>query len=178
MSKLHLSFPYLIFGFVIINGLASVTQSARADAGGSPAPVSGADGEYRDKDGNPTYKIASNGTVDWYTNIGYARYGANCLACHGPDGLGSSYAPSLVDALKTMDYSQFTATVIQGKQNVSSSQDLVMPSFGTNKNVMCYLDAIYVYLRARSDDALGRARPAKAEAKPGDWEKQEDSCMG
>jgi methanol metabolism-related c-type cytochrome len=162
----------------MLSSLASVTQLAHADDAGNPAPVSASDGEYKDKEGNPTYKIASNGTVDWYTNIGYARYGANCLACHGPDGLGSSYAPSLVDALKTMDYSQFTATVIQGKQNVSASQDLVMPSFGTNKNVMCYLDAIYIYLRARSDNALGRERPSKVETRPTDWEKQEDSCMG
>ncbi len=178
MRKPRVAVAQLVFGFVIVSAFASALPSDRADAGGNAVPVSTSDGEYRDKAGNPTYKIASNGTVDWYTNIGYARYGANCLACHGPDGLGSSYAPSLVDALKTMDYSQFTATVIQGKQNVNASQDLVMPSFGTNKNVMCYLDAIYVYLRARSDDALGRERPTKVETKPEDWEKQEDSCMG
>ena len=29
-----------------------------------------------------------------------------------------------------------------------------MPSFGTDRNVMCYLDDIYVYLRARSDAKL------------------------
>ena len=31
-----------------------------------------------------------------------------------------------------------------------------MPADGENKNVMCFIDAIYVYLRARADDAIGR----------------------
>ncbi len=36
-----------------------------------------------------------------------------------------------------------------------------MPAFGTNPNVMCYLDDIYAYLKARSDGVVGRGRPAK-----------------
>ena len=42
---------------------------------------------------------------------------------------------------------------------MNSAQTLVMPTFGDNKNVMCYIDAIYVYLRARADDAVP-PRPA------------------
>ena len=38
-----------------------------------------------------------------------------------------------------------------------------MPSFGENKNVMCYINPIYIYLRARSDGALGRERPSDHE---------------
>ena len=41
--------------------------------------------------------------------------------------------------------------------------DSVMPFFGKNKNVACYFDDIYVYLRARSNGAVGRGRPAKHE---------------
>ena len=36
-----------------------------------------------------------------------------------------------------------------------------MPAFGTNPNVMCYIDDLYVYLRARANDAIGRVRPEK-----------------
>ena len=39
--------------------------------------------------------------------------------------------------------------------------NLVMPSFGTNKNVMCYLDDIYVYLKAVGSGAIPRGRPAE-----------------
>lgn len=155
-----------------------VPSQVHADGSGDPAAVSSSDGEYADKNGNPTFKIDKDGTVDWYTSVGYIRYTANCMQCHGPDGLGSSFGPSLVDALKTLSYSQFTDTVTNGKQNVSASQDLVMPAFGTNPNVMCYLDAIFVYLRARSDGALGRGQPQKNAPKPAGYSKTEDACMG
>lgn len=158
--------------------LLLVPSQVNADGSGDPAAVSSNDGEYADKDGNPTFKIDKDGTVDWYTSVGYIRYTANCMQCHGPDGLGSSFGPSLVDALKTLSYSQFIDTVTNGKQNVSASQDLVMPAFGTNPNVMCYLDAIFVYLRARSDGALGRGQPQKNAPKPAGYSKTEDACMG
>jgi hypothetical protein len=53
-----------------------------------------------------------------------------------------------------------------------------MPAFGDNKNVMCYVDDIFVYLRARANDAVGRTRPEKHAAKPEAARKWEDSCMG
>jgi hypothetical protein len=53
-----------------------------------------------------------------------------------------------------------------------------MPAFGDNPNVACYLDDLYVYLRARSTDAWARARPAKHEDKTEAYTKAEDSCMG
>src|ERR1700709_2805505 len=123
------------------------TTFSHADKPGDPAGVNSEDGKYADKDGMPTYKVDKDGKVDFYSYIGFVRYSANCLQCHGPDGLGSTYAPSLVDSLKNLNYSEFFATVAGGKKNVSASQELVMPALGENKNVMCYLDAIYIYLR-------------------------------
>ena len=151
---------------------------AHTDGAGDPTAVSSRDGEYFDRDGNSTFKIGNDGTVDWYTYVGYLRYGANCLQCHGPDGLGSSYGPSLVDSLKSLSHADFLSIVVGGKKDVNTAQELVMPSFGTNRNVMCYIDPIYVYLRARSDGALGRQRPEKHEPKPDAFTKAEDSCMG
>jgi len=165
-------------GTVIAAILLLLTTRVAADGSGDPAAASSSGGEYSDKAGNPTFSIDKDGTVDWYTSVGYIRYTANCMQCHGPDGLGSSFAPSLVDALKTLDYSQFVDTVTNGKKNVSASQDLVMPAFGVNPNVMCYLDAIFVYLRARSDGALGRGPPQKNAPRPPGYSKTEDACMG
>jgi methanol metabolism-related c-type cytochrome len=135
-------------------------------------------GEYKDQTGNPTYKIGQDGTVDWYTNIGYAQYGEQCLTCHGPNGLGSKFAPSLVSSFKSLSYSDFSAIVSNGRKPVNAAPDLVMPSFARNKDVMCYLDAIYVYLRARADGVLEPVRPVKTEAEPADWSQQEDACLG
>lgn len=151
---------------------------AFADGSGDPTAVKNEDGKYLDKAGNPTYKIQSDGTVDWYTYSGYRRYHSDCHVCHGPDGMGSSYAPALKDSLKTMSYGDFLATVASGRKNVTTSQDNVMPAFGDNPNVACHLDDIYVYLRARANDAIGRVRPAKHEDKTKAYADAEDSCMG
>ena len=141
-------------------------------------PASSKNGEYFNANGDPTYNISPDGKVDWYTFSGYLRYSAECLRCHGPDGLGSSYAPNLTDLLKRLTYSQFVATVAGGKKDLSGGQEKVMPSLGTDKNVMCFVDDIYVYLKARADDALPRGRPANYEPKPKSWMDAEDACMG
>lgn len=166
-----------LFACALVGGVLLAASGARSDGAGDPTPASSTDGEYFDKQGNPTYNI-KDGKVDWYTFIGYEMYGANCLACHGPDALGSSYAPSLVDSLKALTTDQVLGTIVAGKSNVSASQELVMPAFGVNKNVMCYLQPIYVYLRARSDGAWGRERPSDVEPKPADWDKTLDACFG
>jgi methanol metabolism-related c-type cytochrome len=151
---------------------------AIADGSGDSAAVKNEDGKYLDKEGNPTYKIQSDGTVDWYTYSGYRRYHSDCHVCHGPDGMGSSYAPALKESLKTMSYGDFLATVASGRKNVNTAQENVMPAFGDNPNVACHLDDIYVYLRARANDAIGRVRPAKHEEKSKAYTEAEDSCMG
>jgi methanol metabolism-related c-type cytochrome len=157
---------------------ALLTGPARADGSGDPTPVSSEDGKYLDKDGNPTFKVDKDGKVDFYSYVGFVRYSANCLRCHGPDGLGSTYGPALVQSLQILSYGDVLATVAGGKKDVSSSQDLVMPALGDNKNVMCYIDAIYVYLRGRSNGAIGRGRPADHEPKPPAFSAAEDECMG
>jgi len=161
-----------------VAALVAVCGIARADGTGDPAAVKQEDGKYLDKDGNPTFNIAKDGMVDYYTFSGYIRYTANCMQCHGPDALGSSYAPSLVNAMKTLSYTDFYTIVASGKKDVNTAQQLVMPTFGNNKNVMCYIDAIFVYLRGRSDGAVGRGRPDKHDPKPEAFSKAEDSCMG
>ena len=108
------------------------------------------------------------------TYSGFVRYSSECLRCHGPDGLGSSYGPALTDSLKTSSYSDFLGIVASGKK----TQDLVMPALSTDKNVTCYIDNIYVYLRARANDALGRGRPTKHDDKPEAAKNRENTCMG
>jgi hypothetical protein len=67
---------------------------------------------------------------------------------------------------------------VNGRKNVSASSDKVMPAFGLNPNVMCYLDDIYTYLKARSDGVIPRGRPAKHADKPQEAKEHEDACMG
>jgi methanol metabolism-related c-type cytochrome len=168
----------ILFRCLVTAGSVFLASAAHSDGAGNPTPVTSTSGEYFDQQGNPTYRIGKDGAVDWYTYIGYTMYGANCQQCHGPDALGSSYAPSLVNALRSLNTAEAKGIIIGGKQNVSSSQVLVMPPFGPNRNVMCYIDAIYIYLRARSDGALGRGWPDKFEARAAGYEKSVNSCLG
>ncbi|MCC8960815.1 MULTISPECIES: c-type cytochrome, methanol metabolism-related [Bradyrhizobium] len=151
---------------------------ASAEDAGDPTAVKSEDGKYLDKDGDPTFKVTSDGTVDWYTYSGYRRYHSECHVCHGPDGMGSTYAPALANSLKSMNYADFMGVVASGRKNVSTAQENVMPAFGDNPNVACYMDDLYVYLRARANDAVGRVRPAKHEDKSEAYGKAEDACMG
>ena len=158
--------------------LLLVAPGLVAHAADDPTAVKSEDGKYIDKEGNPTFKVAPDGTVDWSTYSGYRRYHSECHVCHGPDGMGSTYAPALQDSLKTMSYADFMSVVASGRKNISTAQENVMPAFGDNTNVACYMDDLYIYLRARANDAVGRVRPAKREDKPEAYTEAEKSCMG
>ncbi len=139
------------------------------------------DGKYFDKNDEPTYNKNDKDQWDWLSFNGNRRYHAECHVCHGPLGLGSSFAPALATSLKTMSYDDFRDVVTNGrsvKQTDGSSN--VMPSFGTNKNVMCFLDDFYVYLKARADGAMGPVfhRNLKKEAKPKEIREEESACFG
>lgn len=110
----------------------------------------------------PVYSV-ENGRVDQHTFNGYRRYSESCLRCHGPDGAGSSYAPNLTESLKALSYEDFVNVIINGRQNVTKAQNNVMPSFGLVEDVALYMDDIYGYLKARSDDKLPRGRPKRVD---------------
>jgi methanol metabolism-related c-type cytochrome len=150
---------------------------AMADGSGDPKPVKNENSKYFDAKGDPTFNVKPDGTVDWSTYSGFRRYHSECHVCHGPDGEGSTYAPALKDSLKSLGYQEFYGIVVGGRENIGAGNEKVMPAFGDNKNVMCYLDDIYVYLRARANDAVARGRPAKHEDKPPQTTEAENSCL-
>ena len=152
-------------------------EAGYVDSPEKAAPVREEDGKFFDAEGNPTFKIEQDGTVDWYTFSGYRRYHSDCHVCHGPDGVGSSYAPALATSLKNMDYGTFLSIVAEGRTSVGGGKENVMPGFGDNKNVYCYMDDIYVYLRARAVGDAPRGRPPKKEDKPQAAKDYEASCM-
>ena len=133
-------------------------------------------------DDSKPYSI-KNGAVDQNTFIGYLHYEGTCYWRHGQDATGSTFAPSLVDALKTLSHDKFENIVVNG--GVVNGQSVgyptrnvfVMPALGTNANVMCYLDDIYAYLRARSDGVIGRGRPEHEPVTQAAID-QGDACLG
>ena len=125
---------------------------------GAVFAVAGSSGAKAEND--PVY-VVQDGRVDQHTFNGYRRYGESCHRCHGPDGSGSSYAPSLTESLKKLSFEDFSNVIVNGRQNVTKSQNNVMPAFGTTEDVVLYIDDIYGYLKARSDDKLPRGRPKR-----------------
>lgn len=156
-------------GLIAIGGVAFAQDKSSDPANAPAAPAA---------DEEKPYHIAADGTVDWTVYNGFRRYNGICYVCHGPDGEGSSFAPSLVDSLKTLSFDQFMNTVVNGKETVNTASEKKMPALGTDPNVMCYINDIYAYLKARSDGAVGRGRPAKFEKKSKDYADAENSCMG
>ncbi len=144
--------------------LATASEAPEETAGEPPAQaadnpsadVSAAVAEEEEK----PYKI-TEGKVDWGTYNGFRRYHSDCHVCHGPAGNGSSFAPALTDSLKILTYEDFIEVVVNGRTRVMPGNPTpsVMPEFGTNPNVVPYLDDLYAYLTARADGAVGTARP-------------------
>jgi len=99
------------------------------------------------------YRVV-DGKVDARTYNGFRRYHAGCNHCHGPDGMGSTFGPSLVEGLP--DVETFRRTVRSGRSDGPS----VMKGFADDPNIAPYVDDIYAYLQARADGVLGRGRPA------------------
>lgn len=136
-------------------GIASTAQAEDKAAAGTEATAD----EEVDWEDKP-YELV-DGKVDFGTYNGFRRYHSSCHVCHGPDGLGSTYAPPLIESITRIGYEGYLEAIVNGIQNVSTSEQSVMPSFGEDPNVMNYVDDIYAYLKARADGAIGRGRPEK-----------------
>ena len=112
--------------------------------------------------------------VTWSEFSGYKRYHGNCIACHGQDATGGSFAPNLTESVKRIDHDGFLEVVVNGKTNAQ----LAMPAFGEDPNVMCFIEDIYAYLKARSEGRFGRGRPEVAPKKPAEIAEDEAACLG
>ncbi len=141
------------------------------------------DGKWELEDGTPTYNVVKEGDavkqVDWYTYSGWRRYHAECHVCHGPNAEGSTFAPALADSLKTMTYEKFLQVVSSGQRRDVGGTLFIMPALGDNKNVMCYIDDLYIYIKARASGELpgGRLSPDQRAEKPATAKEYENSCL-
>jgi len=105
----------------------------------------------------PPYKVVDGYKVDPVTLTGFRTWRqAACDRCHGANQEGL-VGPSLVNSLKVLTKQEFVTTVTNGRLEKG------MQSFGNSKTVMDNIDALYQYLKGRSDGAITRA---KVEAMP------------
>lgn len=99
-----------------------------------------------------TYKVVDGYKVDAFTMTGFRTWrAAACDRCHGANQEGL-VGPSLITSLKTLSKEEFVRIVRDGRQ------DKGMIAFSANQTVMDNMDALYAYLKGRSDGAITRAR--------------------
>ena len=69
--------------------------------------------------------------------------------------------------------------VASGREVMRPDKQSKMPALGDNPNVRCYIEDIYIYLKARADGALPRGRPAETDRKASQAaEEHEKACFG
>jgi mono/diheme cytochrome c family protein len=103
--------------------------------------------------------------IDRATYKGFLYYGDQCERCHGPEGEGGTFAPSLVESVRHMSHEKFDAAVMDGRKNLTLTTHNVMPSFKPNPDIVANMDNIYLYLKARADGALRRGHPEHLETR-------------
>ena len=141
------------------------TQAPAEGAQAEAVPAS--DGAMRTGPAEAAYRIKCEGTdpetgetlclVDKTTYIGWRTFHSACFVCHGPNALGSTFAPSLVEKLKEIDKARFMSSIENGYQG----QIGVMPAWKDNPNVNKRFEDLYSYLKARADGALPAVRPQR-----------------
>jgi mono/diheme cytochrome c family protein len=98
------------------------------------------------------YTVVDGYKVDATTMKGFRTWrAAACDRCHGANQEGM-VGPSLINSLKTLTKEEFVKTVRDGRL------DKGMQSFGNSPQVMDNIDALYAYLKGRSDGAITRAK--------------------
>lgn len=107
-------------------------------------------------------RLVPRDTIPQDAYTGWKQYELNCSRCHGEFGVGSSFAPALVESLKSdgtvPDQAAFITVVCQGRKEKG------MPSWCEAGMEMGTINNIYSYLKLRADGKVGIGRPA---AKPG-----------
>jgi methanol metabolism-related c-type cytochrome len=149
---MRLDMPHFKFSKSLIFAIIALTYSISGYSASTNA-------DYRSFQPSPDQPYYyEDGKVDFGTYNGFRRYHADCHVCHGPAGLGSSYAPALIESLKVMSWGDFVNVVISGREGLDNR---VMPSFAQNVDIVKNLSDIYAYLKARADGVIGATRPQK-----------------
>lgn len=111
-------------------------------------------------DGAVPYKASADGKkIDAKTYAGYSKWTSSaCVACHGRDATGGAGGgPDILVYLKKSPKEQFMSTVLEGRPGTA------MVGWKSNAVIADNVDAIYAYLKGRSDGAIAKGSLDKLE---------------
>jgi mono/diheme cytochrome c family protein len=130
---------------------AAPAESAQASSTGA-----GSNAPLRD-----AYHQAPRDTVSAEVYDGWKQFNLNCARCHGEDVLGTTIAPHLIVSLRpdgaVPTKEAFVQTVCAGRPEKG------MPAWCSLGMDMDKINAIYSYVKGRSEGKIGPGRPARRE---------------
>jgi mono/diheme cytochrome c family protein len=104
------------------------------------------------------YHSVPRDTVSPIVYQGWKQFALNCARCHGDFGVGTSFAPALVESVKptgTIPTEElFIQTVCAGRT------DKGMPAWCTLGLEISSMQAVHAYLIERANGRVGLGRPA------------------
>jgi mono/diheme cytochrome c family protein len=133
-------------------------RPARAQTPASSSSAQASSAQAADTSWFDQYHTAPQDTLAPAAYDGWKQFETNCSRCHGENAQGTSFAPSLVQALGAGS----AVPTQQAFLSIACSgiPDKGMPSWcalglGTDQ-----LQTIYLYLKGRADGSIGPGRPA------------------
>jgi mono/diheme cytochrome c family protein len=118
----------------------------------------GSGGASTDSSYFKSYHSVPRDTVSLTVYEGWKQFALNCARCHGDYGVGTSFAPALIESVKptgtipTLEL--FIQTVCAGRT------DKGMPAWCTLGLDISAMQAVHAYLIERATGKVGLGRPA------------------
>lgn len=105
-----------------------------------------------------SYHVVPRDTVSPIVYEGWKQFALNCARCHGDFGVGTSFAPALIESVKSTGtiptQELFIQTVCAGRA------DKGMPAWCTLGLDIAVMQTMHAYLIERASGRLGLGRPA------------------
>jgi hypothetical protein len=98
--------------------------------------------------------------VDRSTYVGWRAFHMVCHRCHAEDGVGSSFAPSLVERVRKLSKGDFLLAMENGYPGLQGA----LPPWGRDRDVNRYYDELWSYLLARANGDLPPGKPGQLPA--------------
>ncbi|HKU61770.1 MAG TPA: c-type cytochrome [Gemmatimonadales bacterium] len=107
------------------------------------------------------YHLPPRDTVDAPLYTGWQQFSLQCARCHGEDAQGSSFGPSLLEALRPDGAVPTRAAFLEVL--AGERADKGMPSAEQMGIDSTYFTGLYDYLKGRSDGRFHGGRPERKE---------------
>src|SRR5262245_39600772 len=159
MDGLHVLRKLPRLGLWSLSLLTACSHGSATPATEQPSPAPPAEAHAAAPD---PYHPPPRDTVEVSLYKAWQQYQLQCARCHGEDAQGTSFAPSLLVALRPDGHvptqEEFVTILTKGRE------DKGMPSAGKMGVDSVYWDGLYQYLKGRSEGRLHGGRPARRES--------------